>query len=1260
MEMPDDLPEEFARLMQLGMTAGSELSRLAEAHAKIGNLFAGFDRVRAASIFGGLLTVPELHSNTLRLEALVALSLHWASGERKPSEAIIARAFSALGSGWCGQMEDPSEDVFVGSVATPRGNFRILNGIWESPAFWLQRVVNVVETMPQGGGYDELRERMYALLKLSDLVCDRAGHHRNDLGNERNEKSLNRKILSRLNSIEARVRFDAAELEQAGISIEALAAFFLMPEDVPGMLRDSLGHTALERHPIIPRRGQLHLVLPTAVSVAIRHMVIERMEAAGMHEAFLRGLAQEYERTFFTQHVLGMDKLIRIKFQHTKYGCFAGVVTEVDVGRYLNLVFFLDTLEEFSSTGFVHPPPRPDGFADALNQMLLAGATAAEKQDDFREGFALLVSCGVGRALAQPPPKSPGPNWRIEHISAADLETLSGLRGIGPLSLWRIIDAEERVGDLGVQLHNINGLLNFFAWMRKLDGHIVPHGSLPDDFIREGYGAWMVIDQNALRDLRHEFGATIDAHVEQTVQGDWRLVQKSHSQLFEEDLRLPIYYAVEPYPGERGVPSVYLSPTRAWWCEIRVPSATTSWFAGERLKMVTTWIGRAVPVLEQHFPLMPPGPVLWLSQFDGPSDGFEDDGTIRGYPEARAAISVSVEMHARQIRLQVGSDFTRALFNVDNVAERAIVDGLVEGAAQMAGQAPTADERSDLVDQIVGGTHARQSHAFRCIDFRDEVRDSVPNHPVVIDSADDALSRLGLGWRVRDRSRGAWIEGKSDTISFVNALVTWIEDELCEELAKFNRLDLIDVVLINYEAAMRDSLNWRRTAAAVLGVHDDKEATMDTMARHEFELNAVYQASRILVEMAICECPLEGGQKVGELDLARLMTRPALLLHVGGWSDAIRWDVMEPKLRVTPLGDIHANWGFADNVLEPFARAASDARVNDAVEDYASNLQAPKVTPTIAGEFDAAFNSAWFEQTGASIDEFRLFIECMEDLASAQNTAVLITSRSAIMAAESEGRRLSGDTLERVVSFLTSKPRTKWRDLPKGYELRDLHSWRFRRRLSILRLPLIQVDEKDDPTVLVAPGLLRDAFHYMFNSYHRGDFLDQQLSPLMRKWKARISDERGREFTLKVSTRLRELGWETDTEVKMTRLLKRKLDRDYGDVDVLAWNKASGRVLAIECKDLQFRKTPGEIAEQLSDFRGETDAKGKADYLRKHLDRMAVIEQHLADVGKFVGMNGLAKVESHLVFRNPVPMKFALQHMSALVKVNIFDDLASV
>jgi hypothetical protein len=67
-------------------------------------------------------------------------------------------------------------------------------------------------------------------------------------------------------------------------------------------------------------------------------------------------------------------------------------------------------------------------------------------------------------------------------------------------------------------------------------------------------------------------------------------------------------------------------------------------------------------------------------------------------------------------------------------------------------------------------------------------------------------------------------------------------------------------------------------------------------------------------------------------------------------------------------------------------------------------------------------------------------------------------------------------------------------------------------------------------------------------------------------------------------------------------------------VHVLAWNKSTGRVLAIECKDLQYRKTPGEIAEQLSDFRGEVDARGKRDYLRKHLDRMELIDRHGTEV----------------------------------------------
>ena len=101
-------------------------------------------------------------------------------------------------------------------------------------------------------------------------------------------------------------------------------------------------------------------------------------------------------------------------------------------------------------------------------------------------------------------------------------------------------------------------------------------------------------------------------------------------------------------------------------------------------------------------------------------------------------------------------------------------------------------------------------------------------------------------------------------------------------------------------------------------------------------------------------------------------------------------------------------------------------------------------------------------------------------------------------------------------------------------------------------------------------------------------------------------------------------GWHAEVEVKVTKLLRRGFGKDHGDVDVLAW-RDNGRVLAIECKDVQFRKTLGEMAEQLSDFRGEIRSNGKRDELCKHLDRMEVIGQHPPLVAAYIGRRRLMR-----------------------------------
>lgn len=125
----------------------------------------------------------------------------------------------------------------------------------------------------------------------------------------------------------------------------------------------------------------------------------------------------------------------------------------------------------------------------------------------------------------------------------------------------------------------------------------------------------------------------------------------------------------------------------------------------------------------------------------------------------------------------------------------------------------------------------------------------------------------------------------------------------------------------------------------------------------------------------------------------------------------------------------------------------------------------------------------------------------------------------------------------------------------------------------------------------------------------------------------------------------------------MTEILNDKLDRDYGDVDVLAWR--DGRVLAIECKDLELAMTVSEVAHQLNDFLGKIAANGKPDRLKRHLMRADVLKHRAIDVARFTKMSGSATVETCLVFSDVVPMTFVRDAVPA-VRVVLFEDIYSL
>lgn len=1220
------------------------LEAVTSAHPLLSEALRPFDPIYTASLVAGLLTVPDLQSNCCRLEALVHLAIAAGSGRKKPSSSAVATWFDELGSGPCGMSEDPAEDGFTAVITSQRGNFRVLEGMWESASFFLQRIVNIVERMPEKGPWLAVKESVFALLALSDLVCERAELGRNVFGNPRPEERLPKSVKQNVAELRRRVAFTVAELKDQGISLGALEPFFCRDEMRRLIAKSSLTHSPLVHHPLLLRDGQLVVAMPSAISIAIRGLVAGGLMANGLTDNFLSALAHEYQDYFKENPPLGIGTGAPIQFEPTDNGLMASCAEELDAGRYLHLIFVIDTLERFEETAFVGSNPDPEALAADFDKWTDSCLQMATERGNYRGGLTVIVGCGIGRAANHRLSGKQRDGWRTVYLSAPDITTLSELDKSAAKTLWRILDAQDRLRTHGVELFNINGTLNLVAWVRSLEGHLIEHGRVPVEWGDDDRHCRVLIPTDMVRDVRQEVAVRLDRHAVRSPEGQWLAVRKTGDSVFPEDRATPLYVWAD-LESERHLPMVYESVTRRWWCEVTRPQEYQRW------AIMSTWLPRIAHVLDAELSSMPDVVSLHVA-FDGyghPAMGKEHTPSR---DDIQAEIGLVVDASTRTIAVTTGRLFELGLAHPTNIAEAALVGAIVKGCIQLAGN-PAGADLLDLTAAIVADVQMRYSHDFQARHFRDFVGSNLTGDPVGIDPIDIAASRIGLGWRVRDRAVGGDINGQPQCNKFLNALVADLESELCGELSQFDRTALVKMALRNYELAMVQQGAWRRTASAILALHRDREATLAAIAKQEFDNNGVLLASRVLIELAVCECPLTGGIVPGDMDLSFLLARLMLAMTLGDWSDAIYHGGMKPSLLVTPLGDVHVETSFLDAVVEPFGHLVNDSILDSSIANYAKNYEAVSPDPLTEPTLDTAFLTAWREEKLYDLEALRQFVADVESYAIGRKAAILTLRRSELL------ELYTGDdgAAEIIVSSLSTKPRPAWRDVPTGMLDQDRWPWRFRRRLSLLRRPIIEVNEAADPEVVLAPGLLSDAAAYTVENYFRGYFPHVQLgTSAMKAWAGTAADRRGNEFAKEVAARLIELGWQAVPEVKVTTILNKGLDRNYGDVDVLAWNAETQRVLLIECKDLHFHKTAGELAEQLGDFRGEVHD-GKRDLLRKHLDRCEVLKKHSDAIAAHLGLTAPLEIEGWMVFRNPVPMLLVWEKFVSQVRVTTLSGL---
>ena len=1204
-----------------------ELERLAKFLEK-------YDFRSTLTKLAGLLTVPSLQANTLRLETVVHLAVAYCQGRRKPGLREIGHWLNReLGQTWIARFEDPVEDVFVTNVETPEGNRRVFEGIWESNDYFVQVVIDILGSRQAPQECRNLLVSAFALLKLSDCLAERVGLQRWHVEPSTPKGKIILAPAIRLADRARAVTFTDSELADLNISRNLLAPFILRDEERPTLVAETIGHTSLERHPLVDFGDKLVLALPYAVSPAIRRFILAELARMSYLPAFSAALAELQARQVEEeglQELKGQSFSLEPPAPDGQVPPLRAWLLKYDINKYLHVVLLDDRLDQLNVQGLSSFMEYPEEIGTSLRKYLSKVATHCTSLPDFTEGITLLIMGGLGRGYALVFDTWPN-QWCSSAIRISDFLMLASESDQPVARYLKCVKQRKWAEGEGVDLQSVDGDYNLYCYWRQSDYQLIPRESPVYP------GSMLVILNDYILSVQEETRNLVDRHVIQTTDGLYVPVRRVHSDAYFKSLRnRPIYVSLT-HALSGILAGVTETPRGPSWFVIRPREG------GKNIRnlLYQAWDGfldlydRLVFEIEALYSQTLAGPIEIQLDFNDvlvPEDSLKYQPSMTGdEPE------VAVLFERRTAVVKLPPDFLRYFQQPDNIGEnlvlRSIAKGLV-GLHQGVGKDVEESVLEFLINRVISDSGMRVLHVF-VADPVEQLQERQTQSAIFLSQEDYVFSKLKLSEDCLSNQTATRLVSKSECNDFLHRVVAKVWKQLRENLKRFDRTAVIREFLGVHEAIIQDRKHWRRTAKAALTLYSQTENVFAVAEDRETDRVSIAIAARALVEMAVCECPESNGRQLSRWDMDELLAKAVLLIDVAMDSDALKNDLVKPPIDLYPNGDYAIDHSFQETIIKPFATAYRREEFEEAAAAYSGlyRNEPSGQRKSVDEIFSSGFVRAFQDEFGLTLPEALIGFGELIALAVENDSVIVETTLGEVKSRLTSHYSLSVDTSEAFVRAFSISHRREWETPPQGFTRKDTYPWRFRRRLSVLVRPLLIFGTQDEDKMLFGVSTLKLGINNLLDRIEHGR-LPQELftSTEMKRYIGTINNEEGHAFARETANELCNRGWQTRNEVQMTEL---GASAKLGDVDVLAW-KPHGEIQIIECKRLRLARTVAEIAEICRRFRGEAK-----DELDKHVQRINWIKANPTGLQRIVGfIPNPALIDDRLVTNTPVPMTY--------------------
>lgn len=1167
---------------------------------KQASFFESYNTADLLKTFAGLSITPANHGKYIRFEELslqAIINLNSAHGISYGSlKDYFGRNYQFHA------MEDPPVNLFTQVVTFYGGDYLVFPGINEGGSYILSNLLSAIFNWENSEISQEFKDSVRHVsllaLNLSDRIARQLGYSRYIKGEAYEEKiSLpSEQEVAKLKKAVSLTSDEMADLLEAKhIDPKALSWFILDKESKSLMDADAETNPLIER-PIVEINGEFIVASPANLQNALTELILSQAEMTGCMEQ----VGSAYHNWVWYH--------LQMPLQQMKFSL---------LGEW-----------EFDD----HILPIKESIYQFDDDKL---AYVQYVYDDRSQDNPYAINFQGTQKRKEEVVKKLKDNPSYQNYEFLDITIVSPLNRDFPFSVRKSETSRSLTltvfdFDVLVQLEEYDGvdLWNFVkALEEQLENQFTPNFSFLDHFqvYREHNDSFYLNDDTGKQLNYLEYGYGADLIQEAQLNTDkhsairwfeYRLVSIPVQRIEKFE---PIYIA----PSDIGSNPQYLIegfPQPIWVTPKTDLSKLSDNGRGMYWEMsgaINYWLWQATSHLAEPLAAIKPDPITITFRLL-PEEKFDPiERQLDRQPGLEQHFTVAV--FPRGIDVEIPSEIIPYLYGADNEGERVLLKVLIQGLSQFLvskGESEISKEEiQKIVDQVAPLGSKKKVFILDTADNLLLDPSHLIAHRLLQDyNVSQILDQIGPELRLLGSlPKEGLIKGKSNKTDLIKHIVIKVLlPKLGKTINQYQMKPLLERLIGLNESLINYRENLRIKTPTRIACYVSEEQQLQDLQETLPKISKTSLAVRCLIEHMAAE-QVDGGRVVSTAAVDELIAIMSQIVEFASLGDQLEYELFDIDIGILPTGRVGTDKTPHKDVFDPYFTSKSKENLRSAIENYEQVF--PQHLEIKGKEVPANLDAAFEEEFGLSFTHLAEFVNDLGIVAYKSETFFAAVPKSDLFVkVNGFDHTFSEEEFERGLNFLTLYKRGKVGKVPDGFESFDIKPWRFNRRLSLLRRPLVALENPDDPDNPVFYWGFRQLLKSRF--YLQEQCMDQRLRVQdggpVDKVLGKLIQANGRELVESVVDNLEAKNLIIDSEVPIrpNSILKNK--KDIGDVDVLIIDQSTRLIYSLECKSMAPSRNIKEMVEEVTKLFGTNSKRG---WLDKHVERDQWLKENISLVG---------------------------------------------